>query len=67
MDPFLQLKYSVESNYMAEQTYINEKMRCILVDWLIQVHLRFHLLQETLYITISIIDRFLQVNFYIYW
>jgi len=31
------------------------------MDWLIQVHQRFHLLQETLYLTVAIIDRFLQV------
>ena len=36
-------------------------MRKILIDWLVQVHQRFHLLQETLYLTIAIIDRFLQV------
>ena len=40
---------------------VNGRMRAILVDWLIQVHLRFHLLQETLYLTIAILDRFLQV------
>lgn len=41
---------------------INSRMRGILIDWLVQVHLRFHLLQETLYLTVSIIDRFLQVQ-----
>lgn len=41
---------------------ITPRMRTILVDWLVQVHLRFHLLQETLYLTIAIIDRFLQVT-----
>jgi cyclin B len=46
--------------YMSKQTEINEKMRAILVDWLIQVHNRFSLLQETLYLTVSIIDRYLQ-------
>jgi cyclin B len=45
---------------MSKQTEINEKMRAILVDWLIQVHNRFSLLQETLYLTVSIIDRYLQ-------
>lgn len=40
---------------------ITGKMRAILIDWLCQVHHRFHLLQETLYLTVSIIDRFLQV------
>lgn len=47
---------------MSSQKEVNEKMRTILVDWLIQVHTRFHLLQETLYLTISIIDRFLAVS-----
>jgi len=45
--------------YMGRQTDINEKMRTILVDWLIDVHLKFRLLPETLYLTIDIIDRFL--------
>ena len=31
------------------------------MDWLIEVHLQFKLLQETLYMTVAIIDRFLQV------
>ena len=34
------------------------KMRSVLVDWLIGVHLQFHLLQETLYTTVAIIDRY---------
>ena len=35
-------------------------MRSILVDWLIEVHLKFKLLPETLFITVNIIDRFLE-------
>jgi G2/mitotic-specific cyclin-B, other len=35
-------------------------MRAILVDWLIEVHLKFKLLPETLYITINVIDRYLE-------
>ena len=38
---------------------INEKMRAILIDWLIEVHLKFKLLPETLYLTVNIIDRYL--------
>lgn len=34
-------------------------MRAILVDWLIDVHAKFKLKDETLYITISLIDRYL--------
>ena len=45
---------------MTKQFEINDKMRAILVDWLIEVHLKFKLLPETLYITINIIDRFLE-------
>ena len=35
-------------------------MRAILVDWLIEVHMKFKLFPETLYITIQIIDKFLE-------
>lgn len=56
-----QLKYHVPPTYMKNQSHINERMRCILIDWLIQVHHKFTLLQETLYLTISTIDRYLQV------
>lgn len=37
-------------------------MRAILIDWLVQVQIKFRLLQETMYMTVAIIDRFLQVN-----
>lgn len=37
-------------------------MRAILVDWLVDVHLKFKLLSETLFLTINIIDRFLSVK-----
>lgn len=47
-------------NYMnIIQNDINENMRFILLDWLVQVHMRFNLLTETLFITINLIDRFL--------
>ena len=34
-------------------------MRKILFDWLVDVHLKFKLTPETLYLTFNIIDRFL--------
>lgn len=37
-------------------------MRAILVDWLVQVNLKFRLLQETMYMTVGLLDRFLQVR-----
>ncbi|XP_075483140.1 G2/mitotic-specific cyclin-2-like isoform X2 [Primulina tabacum] len=46
--------------YMTQQFDINEKMRSILVDWLIEVHHKFELRDETLFLTINLIDRFLE-------
>ena len=40
------------------QTEITNKMRQILVSWLIEVHLKFNLLPETLYIAVNMIDRY---------
>ena len=49
-----------KKNYMKTiQKYINEKMRTILLDWLIDVHSKFKLVDETLFLTINIIDRYL--------
>ena len=33
-----------------------------MIDWLLQVHLRYHMLPETLWIAINIVDRFLSVR-----
>ncbi|KAH9607923.1 hypothetical protein KSS87_023359, partial [Heliosperma pusillum] len=49
-------------DYMKSQPEINEKMRGILVDWLIEVHDRFDLVPETLYLTINLVDRFLSLK-----
>ncbi|KAL1007263.1 hypothetical protein UPYG_G00084260 [Umbra pygmaea] len=57
----LETQQSVRLRYM-EGYEINERMRGLLVDWLIQVHSRFQLLQETLYLSVAILDRFLQVQ-----
>ena len=49
-----------KENYMKTiQKDINEKMRKILLDWLIDVHAKFKLSTETLFLTINIIDRYL--------
>lgn len=46
-------------NYMEHQDDLEWKMRGILVDWLIEVHMRFRLLPETLFLAVNIVDRFL--------
>ncbi|CAA7035682.1 unnamed protein product [Microthlaspi erraticum] len=49
----------VPLDYMAQQFDITDKMRAILIDWLIEVHDKFELMNETLYLTVNLIDRFL--------
>jgi cyclin B len=55
-------KFLPKQNYMSYQTDINEKMREILFDWLIEVHKKFKLSYNTLYITGNLIDRFTEKN-----
>ena len=50
----------VDPQYMRNQTDVNDKMRAILIDWLVEVHLKFKLVPETLYLTVNLIDRFLE-------
>jgi G2/mitotic-specific cyclin-B, other len=57
--------YEHESNtriypYMSRQNQVNSKMRSILVDWLGEVHYKFKFASETLWLTISILDRYLE-------
>ena len=47
---------------MDRQTELNGMMRSILVDWLIEVHMKFRLLPETLYLCVNIIDRYLSLK-----
>ncbi|ERM99103.1 hypothetical protein AMTR_s00101p00131830 [Amborella trichopoda] len=49
-------------DYMGSQVEINDKMRAILTDWLIEVHLKFELMPETLYLTMHIVDRYLSMK-----
>ncbi len=73
-DPLMVAEYAVEifeylrdlecnsipnPQYMSHQDDLEWKTRGILIDWLIEVHTRFHLLPETLFLAVNIIDRFL--------
>ncbi|KAI7993076.1 hypothetical protein LOK49_LG12G00267 [Camellia lanceoleosa] len=49
----------VSPSYMSQQSDINEKMRAILIDWLVEVHQKFELRDVTLFLTVNITDRFL--------
>ncbi|XP_065669268.1 G2/mitotic-specific cyclin-A [Hydra vulgaris] len=52
-------KYRPKLNYMRKQTDINSSMRAILVDWLVEVSEEYKLIPQTLYLSVSYIDRFL--------
>ena len=55
------LLYKPKIGYMNMQNDINEQMRAILIDWLIEVHYRFRLKSETLFQTVWIIDTYLSM------
>uniref|UniRef100_A0A8C6W7B5 Cyclin B1 n=1 Tax=Nannospalax galili TaxID=1026970 RepID=A0A8C6W7B5_NANGA len=59
-EPILE-EQSVRPKYLLGRE-VTGNMRAILIDWLIQVQMKFRLLQETMYMTVSIIDRFMQNN-----
>jgi len=58
----LEVSTKPNADYMEHQEDLEWKMRGILVDWLIEVHTRFHLLPETLFLAVNIIDRFLSTK-----
>jgi hypothetical protein len=53
---------SVRPLYMEEQSHLNELMRAILIDWLVDVHYSFRLSLATLFLTVNLIDRFLELS-----
>ncbi|KAF4691824.1 hypothetical protein FOZ60_014706 [Perkinsus olseni] len=57
----IEQKYRQSWDYMARtQTDITERMRAVLIDWLVEVHWKFKLVPETLYLTVNLIDRYLE-------
>ncbi|MCJ1300274.1 hypothetical protein MMC08_003070 [Hypocenomyce scalaris] len=55
----LEIKMLPNAHYMDNQAEIQWSMRSVLMDWLVQVHHRFGLLPETLFLCVNYIDRFL--------
>lgn len=55
----LEARLSPNPYYMESQQEIQWSMRAVLMDWVVQVHQRFNLLPETLFLTVNYIDRFL--------
>ncbi|XP_060054938.1 LOW QUALITY PROTEIN: G2/mitotic-specific cyclin-B1-like [Erinaceus europaeus] len=57
----LEEEQAVKPRYLLGRE-VTGNMRAILTDLLVQVQMKFRLLQETMYMTISVIDRFMQNN-----
>ena len=53
------MKYQI-TEYMPNQLDINEKMREILIDWLVDVHRKFKMVSETLFLKFYIVDKYLE-------
>jgi G2/mitotic-specific cyclin-B, other len=52
--------YQIDNEYLKKvQTEVKDTSRGFLIEWIIDVHRKFRLMSETLYVTVNIIDRFL--------
>jgi hypothetical protein len=49
------------SDYLT-QSKITEKMRAIIIDWLMDVHRKWKLKPQSLFLAVSIIDRYLKAS-----
>lgn len=55
----MEMRHRPKPSYMRKQPDITNSMRCILVDWLVEVAEEYKLQRETLFLTVNYIDRFL--------
>eukprot|EP00445_Apocalathium_hangoei_P046807 CAMPEP_0203999394 /NCGR_PEP_ID=MMETSP0360-20130528/14565_1 /ASSEMBLY_ACC=CAM_ASM_000342 /TAXON_ID=268821 /ORGANISM="Scrippsiella Hangoei, Strain SHTV-5" /LENGTH=242 /DNA_ID=CAMNT_0050940519 /DNA_START=63 /DNA_END=788 /DNA_ORIENTATION=+ len=54
-----QFAHMADPEYMQTQVDLNNRMRAVLVDWLIEVHADYKMKLETLFLAVSLIDRYL--------
>jgi len=54
----LQSRYNIQ-NYMGRQKSLTVNMRTILIDWIVEVHKKFRLVPDVLYLCVNIVDRYL--------
>jgi len=50
----------INYDYLKRQEKINNSMRFVLIDWLLEVHKKVKLFPETMYLCVNILDRFLE-------
>ena len=55
----------IDADYLTKvqtASEVKDTSRAFLIEWIIDVHRKFRLLPETLYVTVFIIDRFLSLK-----
>ncbi|ORX76109.1 putative g2 b-type cyclin [Anaeromyces robustus] len=58
----LEVKMLPDPNYVEHQQEVTWNSRTILINWIAEVHWKFRMQPETLFLTVNIIDRFLSVK-----
>lgn len=58
----LEDRYIPNPDYMSDQRELDWPQRALLIDWIIEVHQKLHLLPETLFLCVNIIDRFMTLR-----
>nr|P47829.1 RecName: Full=G2/mitotic-specific cyclin CYB1 [Candida albicans]AAC49451.1 Cyb1 [Candida albicans] len=58
----LETRMLPDPQYLFKQTLLKPRMRSILVDWLVEMHLKFKLLPESLFLAVNVMDRFMSVE-----
>lgn len=54
-------QFKIIPNFIDKQQEVNNRMRAIVVNWLIEVHHRFKLLPNTLYLSVLLFDRYMSL------
>lgn len=55
----MEIKYSIKPQFLTSHRS-TPRMRSVLVNWMVDVHLNFSFLNETLHLAVAIVDRYLQ-------
>ena len=50
----------IDPNYLSRQKNVAPRMRMVLVDWMVEVQIKFRLTSETLYLAVNIVDKFME-------
>lgn len=57
-----ELNHLYDTCFMENQSEVTEKMRAYLIDWISELHQKFKLWPETLYVCVGVIDKFLSLE-----